>query len=94
MENNRSIIELLKIVLDNVNSVESIGIGGLCSLIDELYLDDYINTDELDMLSIYMGDNIPEDKSWIEYWWPKFEVKPRREWLTAQILKLQENDGK
>jgi hypothetical protein len=90
MENNRSIIELLKIVLDNVNSVESIGIGGLCSLIDELYLDDYINTDELDMLSIYMGDNIPVDKSWCDYWWPKYEVKPRKEWLENQI-KLLEN---
>lgn len=94
MENNRSIIELLKIVLDNVNSVESISIGGLCSLIDELYLDDYINTDELDMLSIYMGDNIPEGADIDKYWWPMFEVKPRREWLTAQISKLQENDGK
>ncbi len=91
MENNRSIIELLKIVLDNVNSVESIGIGGLCGLVGELYLDDYINTDELDMLSTHMGDNIPEDKSWCDYWWPKYEVKPRKEWLETQI-KILENE--
>lgn len=90
MVNNRSTLELLKIVLDNVNTVESISIGGLCPLLEELYLDDFISTDELDILSIHMGDNKPVDKSWCDYWWPKYEVKPRKEWLENQI-KLLEN---
>ena len=90
MVNNRSTLELLKIVLDNVNTVESSWIGGLCTLIEVLYLDDFISTDERDILSIHMGDNKPEGADIDKYWWPKGEIQPRKEWLENQI-KLLEN---
>lgn len=87
MSNNRSISKLLVIMRNNIHLMDTFG---LCFLTGMLLRNGHINKDEHYSLTLYMGDNRPVDKSWCGYWWPKYEVKPRKEWLENQI-KLLEN---
>ncbi len=85
MENNRSILELLKFVLSTMDRF----CFGLCVHIDYLYLNGHINKDERYSLTLYMEDNKPEGADIDNYWWPKGEKEPRLDWINKQIQILE-----
>lgn len=93
MSNNRSTLELLKIMLSNINILTS----GLCGLAKQLYDNGVINVEEAIRIQQYIESQRPggfqQYSYWWEslsYWWPKGEIQPRKEWLENQI-KLLEN---
>lgn len=98
MTGNRSILELLKLLLSHSDRIGKGKETSLCSLIEGLYTvtyinGPYINKDEFIMLSNYMQSSRPHHLSKWDYWWPKYEVQPRIDWLNMQI-QILENDGK
>ena len=89
MVNNRSTLELLKIVLDNVNTVESSWIGGLCMLSENLFVTDVITEEEYRTILKYLDENLPT-KQKNGYCWRMGSKLPRKKWLENQIKLLEE----
>lgn len=82
----RSIVELLKVALDNINTLKT----GLCNHINTLFDLNHITFREYLILIGYIDNNEPADVEYNTFWWPKGEIQPRKEWLENQI-KLLEN---
>lgn len=81
MQDTRSILELLKLLLSNIDMLER----GLCHLILKLCVRNYITTKELRILRQYLIKNTPIEFEYDDFWWPKGEKEPRRKWLKKQI---------
>jgi hypothetical protein len=81
MQDTRSILELLKLLLSNIDMLER----GLCHLILKLYVRNYITTKELRILRQYLIKITPIEFEYDGFWWPKGEKEPRRKWLKKQI---------
>lgn len=84
----RSKKELLSIVLENTDKLES----GLCGVLYRLYSEGVITFDEERALNKHirrhgpkMNYTGPEERLW--YRWPYGEKEPRIEWLKAEIGK-------
>lgn len=91
MEQNRSIKELLQVMLDNQDSF----ITGLCHWVNKLYfIDGKISVWELYQLEIYIDKNKPMF-TWYSltgksnaYWWKRGDIEPRIKWIKKHIKKL------
>ena len=86
MENNRSTLELLKIMLSNINILTS----GLCGLAKQLYDNGVINVEEAIRIQQYIESQRPGGFQQYSYWWDRGMITPRKNWLETQI-KLLEN---
>lgn len=86
MENNRSTLELLKIMLSNINILTS----GLCGLAEQLYDNGVINVEEATHIQQYIESQRPGGFQQYSYWWDRGMITPRKNWLETQI-KLLEN---
>lgn len=78
---NRTIIELLQIVLDNISKCSY----GFCEFIDTLFITGFITNGEAYLLHTYLYNNRPENKNLQEYWWLPSILEPRIEWLKEHI---------
>lgn len=81
MQNTRSILELLKLLLSNIDMLER----GLCHLILKLRVRNYITDKELQILRQYLIKITPIEFEYDDFWWPKGEKEPRIQWLEKQI---------
>ena len=97
MEKNRSIKELLQLLLDfgNKNFLKEDSLG-LCYLSKELGFNELITPSEYVKLMEFLLNNRPQpdsphfDKSKenSDYWWPVGVWAPRKRWLIDQIKSL------
>ena len=84
MGTTRSIKELLRIVLKNIDN----HVLGLCHLVRQLYRNNIINIDELILLLNYIMNHRPNNtykEMGSVYFWKRGEKKPRIEWLEKHI---------
>lgn len=82
MQNTRSILELLKLLLSNIDMLEK----GLCHLALKLCVRNYMFLKELEVLKQYFANNMPGVFKEGDYWWPKGEVQPRLDWINSHII--------
>lgn len=83
MPTPRSKTELLQLVLDNIDRLES----GLCLLIYRLYKEDKISKDEKEILDMIIYWNRPIGEFPGTYYYPTGNITVRKEYLTSLILK-------
>ena len=90
----RSILELLKILLEHINTIgmSAEQSKGLCSLIYRLDLANIISKSEGHKISNYIYENKP-NITYFPYFWEQGMREPRIKWLKEQIEKL-ENENK
>lgn len=84
MKQERSIDELLEVMLDNIDKFEK----GLCLWNTSLYAEDKISEEEWIRLRRYIKKNQP----WFYlggYYWPKGILEPRLKWIRKHIKKLR-----
>lgn len=86
MKQERSIDELLEVMLDNINKFEK----GLCLWNTALYAADKISEEEWIRLRRYIKKNRPWF-SFYPYYWPEGELEPRLKWIRKHIKKLRKN---
>lgn len=86
---SRSILNLLKVVLDNIDKLDL----GLCFLIENLETDGLITSDEYFILSDYLFESRPVWTNSIGYWWPPGVVETRVTWLNLHIKILEKNQS-
>lgn len=89
MQNTRSILELLKLLLSNIDMLER----GLCHLILKLRVRNYITDKELQILRQYLIKITPIEFEYDDFWWPKGEKEPRIRWLNLHIKILEKNQS-
>ena len=83
---SRPILNLLKLVLDNIDQLEL----GLCHLLDNLRIHSFITRAEYFILDDYLFANRSIQNG---YWWPKGEKEPRIRWLNLHIKILEKNQS-
>ena len=86
MKQERSIDELLEVMLDNVTEFED----GLCAWAVRLYCIYLINHEEFEKLHRYIKENRP----WFSfmggaYYWSVGKLEPRLKWIRKHIKKLR-----
>lgn len=87
----RTTKELLQVMLDNIDMLES----GLCYYVAALSRNSIISYSEYDHLIKYLDACLPDRKyrgiyiDRLEYCFPYGEKEPRIEWLKQQIEKLK-----
>lgn len=98
---NRPIVELLKILLENIHLISAyiwlypIGynrlypIRGLCRLSKNLFVTDVITEEEYRTIWKYLDENLPT-KQKNGYCWRMGSKAPRKKWLENQIKLLEE----
>ena len=87
---SRSLLNLLKLVLDNIDQLEL----GLCHLIENLRIHSFITTAEYFILDDYLFANRSIQNGYIDkYWWPKGEKEPRIRCLNLHIKILEKNQS-
>lgn len=72
----RTIDELLKIMIDNIDMLDS----GLCLLIWELHMDKLMTDKEYRFLMSYIFEHSPNNIN-CGYWWPVSQIMPRLNFL-------------
>ena len=77
--------ELLGIMLENIERIDN---GGMCRLVDFLWLSGVISVDEAILLDDYLIQNEPTDRDISAFWFKRGEVEPRKKWLEEEIKKL------
>lgn len=77
----KTIKELLQLMLDNKHKFTY----GLCSLNDNLWMDDIVTNDEYFELMNYINNNPPKKVYSDIYFWEKGNIKPRLEWIEQHI---------
>lgn len=81
----RSILVLLKIVLENIKLLET----GLCQLLSKLEDKDIISLSEKIVIRSYMRSHSHKGKPMITLWWREGRKYPRKRWLKEQIKNLE-----
>src|SRR5574343_263501 len=89
----RSLEELLQIILDNIEGLET----GLCGLVGDLRRNGTLTTTEADVLLTHISYNRPSKFSSILayinryscYYWPEGLKYPRKKWLKKQIKQVK-----
>ena len=91
----RSINELLQLLLNNINLFES----GLCYLISDLYIKDIITISECAKLEYYVNINKPINFNTLlhcmkdgYFYWKRGSKEPRIKWLKKHIKKTFQNE--
>jgi hypothetical protein len=85
MKQERTIKELLQLMLDNKDLFET----GLCRWDVELSHKNLINFNENVLLRDFIKNNKPSDyKENSPYYWEVFDIEPRIKWLEEHISKL------
>lgn len=84
MMGNRSGLQLLIIMRDNIHLI---GAFGLCSLVDTLWRQNTISQNEMLVLEDFLNSNLPDNKCSRNtyYCWPRGAQAPRLKWLNKQI---------
>lgn len=82
----RTIKELLQLMLDNVDVIKDRE-KGLCYVINYLFGNQIINSNEQDILDVYINDNKPWYKTLHIFWWKPGDIAPRKRWLEKHIKK-------
>ncbi len=86
--NNRSTLELLKLLLSNVDILTS----GLCNLAEQLYDNGIINVQEAVNIQQYIESQRPAGYPQYSYWWNRGMITPRKNWLIKQIELLENGE--
>lgn len=90
---NRPIVELLKILLENIHLISAYiwlyPIRGLCRLSENLFVTDVITEEEYRTILKYLDENLPT-KQKNGYCWRMGSKLPRKKWLENQIKLLEE----
>ena len=97
---NRPIVELLKILLENIHLISACSgvrkdgiwlcpVGGLCGLSENLFVTDVITEEEYRTILKYLDENLPT-KQKNGYCWRMGSKLPRKKWLENQIKLLEE----
>lgn len=89
---NRPIVELLKILLENIHLISAYWlypIRGLCRLSENLFVTDVITEEEYRTILKYLDENLPT-KQKNGYCWRMGSKLPRKKWLENQIKLLEE----
>lgn len=86
--NNRSTLELLKIMLSNIDILTS----GLCGLAKQLYDNGVINVEEAIRIQQYIESQRPSGFQQYSYWWDRGMITPRKNWLIKQIELLENGE--
>ena len=89
----KNIVELLELLLQNQNRFES----GLCNWVNSLYFVDIITNDEFRELKTFIKKNRPSKfsscsafiKRNSEWYWKENKIKPRIKWIKKHITKLK-----
>lgn len=61
-------------------------VTGLCSFVNALWFEDFINYKEKLLLERYLEENKPPIAN--PYWWKPGIIQPRIDWINEQIAKL------
>lgn len=86
MKQERSIDELLEVMLDNTAEFKL----GLCVWNLNLYSKEVIDEEEYEKLRAYIKENKPW-YSFGEYYWSVGKLQPRLKWIHKHIKKLRKN---
>ena len=95
MKTTRTTKELLKIILDNIESYfckDPIIDDGICVVVLSLFLNYEIIIKERFKLENYLRINLPPKMKNSGYCWHKGELEPRIKWLEEQIDKYEKGE--
>ena len=85
----RTIKELLILLRNELPMyIGRVGSGSICLTLEILRYSGRITNDEYNVAKEYIRDHAPEGVEIFSYWWPRYELSPRLEFLTKLINAL------